>query len=57
MKLAGKLDKTTALVVPRLGKREDVSSARARSVLGWEPRSLQEMVADMGESMVKYGVV
>ncbi|HEY2514195.1 MAG TPA: aldehyde reductase [Polyangiaceae bacterium] len=56
IKLAGMFDKTTALAVPELGKRQDVSSARARAVLGWQPRSVERMVVDMGESMIECGV-
>lgn len=50
-------DKTAKLAVQELGKRQDVSSARAREVLGWQPRGLEAMVVDMGESMIAHGVV
>jgi dihydroflavonol-4-reductase len=50
-------DKTARLAVQELGKRQDVSSARAREVLGWKPHSLEEMVVATGESMIQYGVV
>ena len=35
----------------------DVSSAKAREVLGWQPRSLEETVVAMGETMIRYCVV
>ena len=50
-------DKTTRLAVHDLGQRQDVSSERVRKVLGWQPRSLEEMVTSMGESMIEQGVV
>ena len=50
-------DKTAGLAVPELGKRQDVSCARAKSVLGWQPRSVETMVLDMAESMIRLGIV
>jgi nucleoside-diphosphate-sugar epimerase len=57
IRLAAMWDKTTALAVPELGKRQDVSSARARAALGWKPRGVEEMVVDMAESMIRHGVL
>jgi len=50
-------DKTTRLVVGHLGERADVSNERIKKVLDWRPRSLEEMVVAMGESMIEQGVV
>jgi dihydroflavonol-4-reductase len=49
-------DRTARLGVQELGKRQDLSSARAREVLGFQPRSLEEMVMAMAESMIAHGV-
>ncbi|MEZ4446204.1 MAG: aldehyde reductase [Polyangiaceae bacterium] len=57
LKAVAIFDKTAALALPELGKRQDVSNARARAVLGWQPRSLEEMVVSMGESLVTHGAV
>jgi dihydroflavonol-4-reductase len=57
LKIVALWDKTAALAVPELGKRQDVSSERARKVLGWKPRDLETMVVDMAESMIRLGVV
>ena len=57
LRLAGLWDQTARLGIQELGKRQDVSTARARQVLGWRPRSLEAMVVDMGESMIAHGVV
>lgn len=57
LKLVAVFDKTTALAVPELGKRQDVSSEKARRILGWRSRDLKTMVIDMAESMIDLGVV
>ena len=50
-------DRTARLAVHDLGKRQDVSSRRARQLLGWRPRPLEEMVVAMADSMIVHGVV
>lgn len=57
LKLVALFDKTTALAVPELGKRQDVSCEKARRVLGWNPRGVETMVIDMAESMIDLGIV
>jgi nucleoside-diphosphate-sugar epimerase len=57
VRLAARFDPTTGMVLPDLGQRQDVSSAKARAVLGFEPRGLREMAVDMARSMVEHGVV
>lgn len=57
MRVAAIFDKTARLAVPELGLRQVVSNQRARDVLGFEPRSLEEMTVDMGKSMIQHGVV
>jgi dihydroflavonol-4-reductase len=57
LRAVGLFDRTAQLAVAELGKRQDVSSALAREVLGFKPRSLEEMVVAMGESMIAHGVV
>lgn len=57
LRLASVFDQTARLAVPELGKRQDLSSQRSRTVLGWRPHTLEEMVVAMGESMIEYGVV
>lgn len=41
-------------VVGGLGKRSDFSSERARSVLGWSPRPIEDTIAETGESLIKH---
>jgi nucleoside-diphosphate-sugar epimerase len=56
LRIAALFDKTLKIVVNEIDKRQDVSHERARSVLGWEPRGLEEMVVAMGESLIEHGV-
>ena len=57
LKAVAVVDKTAKLAVPELGLRQDVSMQRARDVLGIKPRSLEDMVVAMGESLIEHGVV
>ncbi len=50
-------DKTTRLVVPELGQRQDIDTTKIRERLHWKPRGLEEMVVDMGESLIAHGLV
>jgi nucleoside-diphosphate-sugar epimerase len=44
-------------IVGSLGKRSELSSERAQSVLGWSPRPIEDSVAETGESLIAHGVV
>jgi nucleoside-diphosphate-sugar epimerase len=57
VRLVSLFDKTTRAVVGNLGLRADVSNERIKRVLGWKPRSVEEMVVAMGESLIEHGVV
>lgn len=57
LRLVSLWDRTARLAVQELGKRQDLSNARARAVLGFAPRSLETMVVDMAESMIALGAV
>ena len=57
VRFAALFDKTARLVVKDLGKRIIISNDRIKEVLNWEPRSLEEMVVAMAESMIEYGIV
>ena len=57
VRLAAVFDKTVRLVVNDLGRRVKISNVRIKEVLDWEPRSLEEMVVAMAESMIEHGVV
>lgn len=57
LKLVASVDKTAALAVPELGLRQDVTSQRARDVLGWQMRPAEESVRDTADSLVRFGIV
>ncbi|GAB3928756.1 hypothetical protein GCM10027613_46720 [Microlunatus endophyticus] len=40
-------------MVPELGKRKQISNAKARAVLGWTPRSVQETIIETGRSLLQ----
>jgi dihydroflavonol-4-reductase len=44
-------------IVGTLGKRSELSSEKARSVLGWSPRPIEDTIAETGESLIRHGVV
>jgi len=50
-------DKPTRIVVNDVGRRLNIDNTRIKTVLHWRPRSLEEMVVSMGESMIEHGVV
>jgi dihydroflavonol-4-reductase len=44
-------------VVGGLGKRNEISSEKARTTLGWSPRPMEDTIAETGESLIRHGVV
>ena len=57
IRLMALFDKTVRSRASNLGQRSDISNAHIKRVLNWKPRSLEEMVVAMGESMIEQGVV
>ncbi len=57
VRLAALGDPMVRQVVPELGKRKNATSAKARRVLGWSPRSREESIAATGESLVRLGLL
>jgi dihydroflavonol-4-reductase len=57
VRLVAMFDPTVKNVVSDLGRVRQVSSDRIRSVLGWQPHSLEEMTISMGETMIQQGIV
>jgi nucleoside-diphosphate-sugar epimerase len=57
VRLAALRDKPMRQIVPDLGKVRLASNAKARSVLGWSPRSKQEAVIATAESLIRLGIV
>jgi len=44
-------------ILPELGKVKNASSAKARRVLGWTPRSNEECIVATAESLVRLGAL
>lgn len=55
--LASWFDPAVGQLLPELGKTKNASSAKARRVLGWEPRSNEEALVSTAESLVKLGLL
>ncbi len=57
VRLASLRDPAVKLILPELGKRKNATNAKARRVLGWEPRSNEESIVAAAESLVRLGLV
>jgi nucleoside-diphosphate-sugar epimerase len=57
MRVAVVFDPSLKLVVPELGKTKNASNAKAKSVLGWTPRSNEEAIVATAESLVRLGLL
>jgi nucleoside-diphosphate-sugar epimerase len=57
LRIAGLFDKDLASVTGGLGRKQDYTTAKAQSLLGWKPRPLQDTVLDCARSLVANGLV
>jgi len=57
VRMVALFDPTVRTVIGDLGKRLGVNNKRIRDVLKWQPRTLEEMVISMGQTMIDQGVV
>jgi dihydroflavonol-4-reductase len=53
----GIFDSGVRSIAGQLGRKVEMSSAKAESQLGWSPRPVEDTVADCGRSLVDAGVV
>jgi dihydroflavonol-4-reductase len=53
----GILDPGIRSVVRQLGKKIEVSSAKAETRLGWSPRPIEETIVNCAQSLIEQGVV
>ena len=44
-------------ILPELGKSKNASSDKARSLLGWAPRSREEAIVATAESLMRLGML
>ncbi|HET8639309.1 MAG TPA: NAD-dependent epimerase/dehydratase family protein [Solirubrobacterales bacterium] len=52
VRVMGIFDPSVRVMTSQLGKRLDLSSEKAQSLLGWSPRPVEETVADCAESLL-----
>ena len=57
VKLVAALDPSIAQIVPELGHVKRASNEKARTVLGWMPRSNEEAIVATAESLVRLGLL
>jgi nucleoside-diphosphate-sugar epimerase len=57
VKLNAWFDPAIAMVVPDLGKVKILSNEKAKSLLGWQPRSNVDALVATAESLIKLGLV
>lgn len=57
VRLLSRLDPVTRSVVFELDMRRPVSNAKARSVLGWQPRPERDSILDTARSLIREGIV
>ncbi len=55
VRLVALFDRLAAQGVPELGRQRQADAGKARSVLGWSPRSVEEALADTGRSLKEHG--
>jgi dihydroflavonol-4-reductase len=57
VRLAAMFDPAAKQLLPELGKRKNGTNAKARTVLGWKPRSREEALVATAESLISLGLV
>lgn len=45
------------LILPELGVDKQIRNDKAKKVLGWKPRSIEECILDTADSLVRHGIV
>ena len=57
VRLIAVFDPQIRQILPELGKRKNASNAKARRMLGWNPRSNEEGIVATAKSLIELGVV
>jgi len=55
VRVLGLFDPAVRALIPDIGRESHFSAARAKELLGWEPRPINETVADCGRSLAAHG--
>lgn len=57
VRLAALRDPAIRLITPELGKKKNGTNAKAKRLLGWQPRSNEESLVATAESLVRLGLL
>jgi nucleoside-diphosphate-sugar epimerase len=57
MRVIALFDSSARMVVGDLGRDARVANTKARDVLGWRPRSVEQTVRDTAESLIRFALV
>jgi len=57
VRVAGIWNRGARQVRPELGRVKHVTSEKARSLLGWQPRTSEEAVTSTAESLIRFGLL
>jgi nucleoside-diphosphate-sugar epimerase len=57
VRLAALRDPALRLITPELGKKKNATSAKAKRLLGWAPRSNEEALVSSVESLMNLGLL
>jgi nucleoside-diphosphate-sugar epimerase len=57
LRIVARVDPLVRQIVPELGKVHNATSAKARRVLGWRPRSREDAIVATAESLIRLGLV
>jgi dihydroflavonol-4-reductase len=52
IKLSALMDPTVKMIIPELGKQRICDASHARSVLGWQPRPVEETIVECAQSLL-----
>ena len=57
VRLAALRDPAVKQILPELGKRKNATNEKAKHLLGWTPRSIEESIVATAESLVRLGLL
>jgi dihydroflavonol-4-reductase len=57
LRIAALFDRQAQFFTPSLGRKHDVTSAKALAALGWKPRPAAETIVDCANSLIAIGAV
>lgn len=57
LRLVALVDPTVALIAPELGKSKNATNEKAKRLLGWAPRSVEDAIVATAESMMALGLL